>query len=973
MSEAWMRRLMFQAYAFVLGVVAGKFYLLSDRQSAFCQTLFALLLAFSFFGFVRARRGRFPMAAAVFLFGLSAFFLGWGRYSETAAIGGANHISKYTTDSWKNRVSVEGVIVTEPDVYSDQVRFTLNPIQARRTGADEFTAVTGGKVEVTVRRSAPDLYRQFSQSAVYGWRIRVNAPLLVPQAAANPGGFSYQDFLADQDIYAGQTVAVSWGAPPPIEVLDQGEGIFLTEWALRVKERVLSVLVRTIPHPESAFLAGVTLGMKSVLKDVVCIVPGDGRLVTDEFRMAGVSHVLAVSGLHVTIISAMLIAILSALRIPLRIQAPLVIFALVLFMILTGMAPATLRATLMNSLAIFFLAMTRGGFKVSLLFAIAEAAMIVLFIQPKNIVQPSFTLSFAAVLSLSLLSGPIEKVLLALRGPTLIWAVLTLFGLTTLSTRPLWDTFTKPAVVLAFFAAAAWGLWRCRQEDLRDKWPDFRFDRCPPFLRLFIVAQGAILLGMMFPLSSYYFGRYSLAGAYANFVAIPLTGIIVPIGLMAGLVGMIPGVGMFIALILNAANFIFIKFFLYVAHASAVIFPYPFISQFTPGQLVVYYAAITAFIWMDPIRSAVLKIYNKSYKYAADPRIRRNVAGLAAVAAAFLVLSVHEIWKRPPAVPPGTLRLTFLSTPYGGAAVVQCPDGKTFLVDGSLNNPKNHFDAGEKVIAPFLLKQGITHLDGVILTHSGPEHTEGLATILEGFDVEAWYDPVPVQNPGRMLELMETDTAAACRLFFRETGDAHSEARADVPHVRRICEGYIALVRASEERRIPRVAAKAGFVVTESSPAGHALKITFMEGGVVRISHGKFSALLTGDASETVLREHAARGDLAADVLTVPGHGFTETARQDWLMESARPKAAVFQSGNPAILYGKSREAKPLVDRAKEEYDENRAYYEKRLGPDRVFDSRLDWAVIVDSDGKTFQIQTLKPKQSDAGGVDGAS
>lgn len=977
MSEAWMRRLMFQAYAFVLGVASGKFHPLAAGESRACFVLFALLLAFSLFGFVQARRGRFPALAAALLFGLSCFFLGWGRFSVAVHTSDPNHISKFAGESWKNRVSVEGVIITDPENFGDHATFTLNPLRVLRGDESEYREVSGGRVEVSIRRTAGELYKELSQSQVYGWRIRVNAPLLLPPGATNPYGFSYRDMLADEDIYAVQTVAASWGSPPPVEILDRGDGFFLTEWAIRLKEKVVDVFVRTIPYPESTFLAGVTLGMKSVLQNVVCIFPGHDRLILDECRVAGVSHVLAVSGQHVTILSGMLLAILSLFRLPLRTQAPIIIFVLVIFMIITGMPPSAMRATLMNSLAIFFLAMSRGGFKISILFAIAEAAMIVLMVNPKNIVQPSFTLSFAAVLSLSLISGPMEKLLIRLRGPGLLWAIFSVFLITALSTAPCWETFSSPACFIPLTMVLAGGFLWCQRSAARQRWPDFSFERCSPLLRLFLVAQGAILIGMMFPLSSFYFGRYALAGPYANFFAIPLTGVIVPIGLLAGLVGMIPGFGFFIALVLNAANDVYIKIFFYISHAADVFFPYPFVKNFTVGQLGVYYAGIAAFVWWEEIYFFGKNIYNRFYKYAPDPRMRRSAAGMAAVAAILLVLLAAQAWRRPLNMPPGTLRVTFLSTSFGGSAVIQSPNGKTYVVDGSLNNRQAHSDAGGKIIAPFLLKQGIKTLDAVVLTNAGPEHTEGLASIFGGFDVRGWYDPMPVRDIRHFAAVAASDSEEACRIFFKDLGDPYLEKNMGAPHVRRICESYTELAKIRERRNIPRIRATRGIYVENTQINGMPFRMQFLGprpeavglkdlSGVLKVEYGAFSVLFTGDLGGEELASLLSESNESFDILVVPQHGLTAEGRSPELLRTVRPQVVIFQSGNPKNFYGKSREARPLVDQAKEDYNSNRVFYEEVLTAEYVFDPRLDWAVVVDSDGKKYRVHSLKQKQNSA-------
>lgn len=978
MSELWMRRLIFQAYCFVAGVAAGKLVPMAHDQVRAGYALSAALLIFSLLGFVRARRGRFPVLAAAFLFGFCCFFLGWARYSAAVSVQDPAHISKFTSDSWKDRSSVEGVVLTDPEVFADRLKFTVGPLRAKREGREsEFEEISGGRVEVTILRTAKELYFDFARGDIYGWRIRVNAPLLAPPGEVNPYGFSYRDFLADQDIYAVQTVSVAWGSPPPIEVLDRGEGFFLKEWAIALKEKILSVFVRTVPYPQSAFLAGVTLGYDAVLQKTLCVVPGHGKWVLDECRIAGVTHVLAVSGQHVTILSGVLLAILSALRIPMRVQAPVIILVLFIFLIMTGLPPSAMRATLMNSFTIFFLALSRGSFRASVLFGIAEAAMIVLFVNPKNIVQPSFTLSFAAILSLALLTKPVDRLLSGLRGPTFVYAVLGAAVLTMMCTTPYFETFAKPAVHLPLLSVFAAGLiWVHKKNPAGPS-----YDRLPEWARLFISAQGAILLGMMFPLSSYYFGRFALAGPYANLIAIPLTGLIVPIGLIAGIIGMVPGFGFFLALILNAANNCLILLFFYAAHYSAVWFPYPFVENLTLGRLGLYYAVLAVFAWWEPIHSHGRDLFYKYYKNAGTgPRaaaLRRNLIGISAGSALFLALIAGKVWVRPPAAPEGTLRVTFLSTSFGSAAAVQSPFGKTFLIDGGLNNPGGPSDVGERVLAPFLLKQGITSIDAVVLTNLGPEHTEGLATIVDGFAVREIYDPAPIRDWNRFAALTVSDSEKAYTMFLKDLGDPDLKISRSKPHVRRMYEGYARLVRSAVRRGIVRRQAAPGREI-EQIPAGpdggHGpFRAGFLgprvhhrnvrdQSAIMKVEYGEFSVVFTGDAGPDALDRliQDAGQELRSDVMVIPNHGRVPADRLSAWLDAVRPEAVIFQSGNFKLLYGKSREAKALVDESKQEYDVCLSACQDRLGADRVFDTSRDWAVVIESDGGEFKARSFK-------------
>lgn len=102
----------------------------------------------------------------------------------------------------------------------------------------------------------------------------------------------------------------------------------------------------------------------------------------------------------------------------------------------------------------------------------------------------------------------------------------------------------------------------------------------------------------------------------------------------------------------------------------------------------------------------------------------------------------------PPRPPRNHLRITFIDVGQGDAILVQTPRGHAFMIDtgGRLERNASGDGAsvaesvGEKVVVPFLIRQGIHHLDAVILTHPHGDHVGGLAPILRTLGVDVFFD-----------------------------------------------------------------------------------------------------------------------------------------------------------------------------------------------------------------------------------------
>ena len=146
-----------------------------------------------------------------------------------------------------------------------------------------------------------------------------------------------------------------------------------------------------------AMLLGQRKGLNSDIKEV--------------FGLAGVSHVLAISGLHIALLFIFLQNILSIIKIGRHSKTVQKIFILMILWVyawLTGFSPAVVRAVIMFScinLAGIFRAESSG------LNNLSFAGFIMLLISPSMLFQVGFQLSFSAVAGILLLSPRLEEML----------------------------------------------------------------------------------------------------------------------------------------------------------------------------------------------------------------------------------------------------------------------------------------------------------------------------------------------------------------------------------------------------------------------------------------------------------------------------------------------------------------------------------------------------------------------------------
>ncbi|MEZ4827386.1 MAG: ComEC/Rec2 family competence protein [Bacteroidia bacterium] len=127
---------------------------------------------------------------------------------------------------------------------------------------------------------------------------------------------------------------------------------------------------------------------------------GMGREVKNAYSIAGTSHILAISGLHVGIVFLVLSRVLSFLHlIPqgLRIKNIVILGLLLGYMLLTGASPAVVRSVLMFGIVLIMKVLY---LRYNLLNVVGTAALLQLFFEPEIAFDVGFQLSYLAVIGI---------------------------------------------------------------------------------------------------------------------------------------------------------------------------------------------------------------------------------------------------------------------------------------------------------------------------------------------------------------------------------------------------------------------------------------------------------------------------------------------------------------------------------------------------------------------------------------------
>ena len=275
-----------------------------------------------------------------------------------------NDVVYQVSTTEKEIVTVSGKVLTEPRLNtSHKIKFWLEAKEI-----DERVKVSG-KLYV----SLPLLQ---GTGINLGEEITLKGILYTPQAAVTAGSFDFQAYLARQGIFAGMQ---------GLEVISDYDAEPAWGW-WKLRRRIVRTHLQGLGSPVGQLVSSMVLGRKAV------DLPIDLR---DRFIEAGLAHVLAASGFHVSLLLGLILKLTN--RFAAKPRLVVGICTLIIYLGLTGIQASVLRACLMGSAVLFALTWET---KVKPLGSLLLAATIVLLFDPLLISDLGFQLSFLATFGL---------------------------------------------------------------------------------------------------------------------------------------------------------------------------------------------------------------------------------------------------------------------------------------------------------------------------------------------------------------------------------------------------------------------------------------------------------------------------------------------------------------------------------------------------------------------------------------------
>lgn len=489
--------------------------------------------------------------------------------------------------------------------------------------------------------------------------VRIIGKVTFPEEATNPGQWDEKRYAREQGI-------IFKIRPSEITLLQAADHSVFSLFAC-TRDAVIKKIEDTFQEPYAGILCAMLTGEKGLLDQEE----------KELLQKGGISHVIAISGMHLSILAEWLSALLS-LWLPKRKAQPLTAGLLWVYAFWTGGAVATLRAALMFSVKTLAPVVGREYDHIS---CFCFAATILLLLDPLRIQSGSFYLSFGALLGMTVGKGIIMNL---------------------------------PLI--------------------------------PYILKRWISNSLGVTM-ITLPISLWFFYESSLSGVWLNLWVLPT----VPLVLISGVLSLVLQVGPWSGLLRGGERG-------FVLVTEWLLKSYETLSRLFGSSTIGAFRGRPAFLWMMAFIGMMLLIYGLlSGKGRKDGKVLRSwIIGLI-LTGTIVIFPYREN------------KVTFLDVGQGDCTVIEW-QGKCILIDAG--------PSYDKVIKPFLMYEGISTIDLMVISHPDQDHMAGAILLSKDPDFRikaAAFSQSPLQDTEERRTLIEN--LYESRILYLEQGDEISLGR----------------------------------------------------------------------------------------------------------------------------------------------------------------------------------------------------
>ena len=527
------------------------------------------------------------------------------------------------------------------------------------------------------RRLVNNIVLEISDNTSYGWSARrgdhveanveleaSQSMLPIPAAAANPGQFDLRQYYKSLGylyyIEDPEVISVAGGKNRIVYRLDS------------LKTSLKAVYRKCCTATDAGVYAAMVTGDRSDMDSTI----------SELFSAAGIGHILAISGLHISLIGMGLYRLLRRIGFLCPMSAIISGIFVVLFGVMTGNSVSATRAIVMFVCAVNAQVLGR---RYDILSAVSLSAIILILKNPYVIANSGFLLSFMAIAGVAVVTdGFSVKWLKWLTGPVAI------------------QLATLPIILWFYYEVPVYSVF-------------LNLIVVPLMSLIMISALGCGMLGLIsIPAGCFFAG----AGHY----------ILILFQYGSELMLSLPG-SVFVAgrPELWQVMVYYILLFLFSQRKHVVMW----IEKRAARKCGEVECEVKKHkeVGREAVKGGARKCEARKCEArkceAEKPEAGRCVMGANIFLRSLLVIAIIILLSRARS----GLEVTFLDVGQGDAIFISLPNGGNVFIDGGSTSSRNIY---EKVIEPFLKYKGVRRLDFLFLTHSDADHENGWAQALSG-------------------------------------------------------------------------------------------------------------------------------------------------------------------------------------------------------------------------------------------------
>ena len=665
----------------------------------------------------------------------------------------------------------------------------------------------------------------------YGDLIYFKGEFEEAQDSTNYKGFSYKEYLKTINIYG--TFKVSKNK---VKVLGENALSSINMLSNKVKNSFEIQLDKLYgdDNEEKALLKGILIGEVEEITEEQ----------TENFKATSLSHILAVSGMHISYIIICSMFILRLLGFSKKSVHILTICIIIFFMFLTNFAPSVVRASIMGIIfLISFLVKRKSDFWVN----ISIASLITLIYNPYILLSLSYQLSYLGTIGIVLgmkVVGEYKRRKEEKQNSKCLndKTYVEMNDLEIEKKININDSKVK-----------------FKKVETDNKRKQFILEKFNTIKQFFIDAILVCISAQLFvfPIILLNFNNFSIYFLISNILVAPIIGVIVILGFIIIFISYIfPPLAIFLNYIEN-----FLLEFINIMTNYISKLPNANLYLKTPYVLsiLLYFVFVLIFIGMYIAREDVIKRKVKQY-YKQILKIFKIILVCYIIIVISIDIGIYNF----------NTKVYFVDVGQGDCSLIITEKNKKILIDGG---GSESYDVGENTTLPYLLDRRISKLDYIIISHFDSDHVQGLFAVLENIKVvnvilSKQYEMT--ENYEKFLSIVKEKKI---NLILAKKGDVIKIDK----------HSYIEVLFPLENVKE---------YISQNAINNNSLVFKYKDRNI--------SILYTGDiekiAEEKLLSLYRETNKLEADILKVAHHG-SKTSTIESFLELVNPKIAVISVG----------------------------------------------------------------------------